>query len=348
MYFSGTYFHNFRNLYPERREWSPGFNLITGPNGSGKTNFLEGLNILSGWGPLEKKAKISNLVKWNSESSSLWGMACGEERSEMFASLRARCQLKSGGKAIGAAEMRGHVPVLSFLPGHMSLLKGGASYRRYLLDMVGALMSVSYAKILRDYRVVLRQKSAMLRRGRDARAADRLLSSLGSWLWTARDEILKMIYTETENFRNLLPAPMDFFFVRGGGGLDEKASDDFRKSLAGARDKEIASRMPLVGPQRDDIKFMCGGIEASCALSRGQSRRAVSAIVLASSLVVERRLGRKPVLIFDEITSELDESGRTSSVEALVGTGCQVFATTTDPMASDGVEIHKMRDGRFL
>jgi DNA replication and repair protein RecF len=348
MYFSGTYFHNFRNLHPERREWSSGFNLITGPNGSGKTNFLEGLNILSGWGPLDRKVKMANLVKWNEESSSLWGMARGEDEREMFASLRSKCQLKSDGKTIGATETRRQTPVLSFMPGHMSLLKGGASYRRQLLDMVGVLVSVSYTKILHDYRIVLRQKSVMLRRRRDSRAADRLMASLGSWLWTAREEILKMIREEMKNFSNLLPTAIDFFFIRGGGGLEDKASDDFKKSLAKARDKEILCRTPLVGPQRDDIKFMCGDVEVSCALSRGQSRRAVSAVILASAMVVERRLSIKPVLLFDELTSELDESGRTSSIESLIETGYQVFATTTESLEYDGIEIHKMKDGMFL
>jgi DNA replication and repair protein RecF len=349
MYFSETYFHNFRNLCGERREWSKGLNIITGPNGSGKTNFLESLNVMSGWGPLEGNSKISNMARWNSdEPVSLWGRVHGEESLDMFASLRTRCQLKCGDKSIVAAEMRRRVPVLSFMPGHMSLLKGGASNRRRLLDMTGALVSASYAKILRDYRVILRQKSVLLRRRRDAHTTDRLLVPLGSWLWTAREEIVRMISSAMVNFSDLLTSPMDFFFRRGGGGLDERPLDDFKKSLAGMRERERVSGIPLVGPQRDDVEISCGGVDASVALSRGQSRRAVSAIVLASALVVERRLQRKPVLIFDEITSELDEIGRAKEIESLLGTGYQVFATTADVPDAEGVEIYKMKDGRFL
>lgn len=335
-------------------EWPPGFNVITGPNGAGKTNFLEGLNLMAGWGPFESRMKISGVIRWNFGEGEhignalLWGRVNGEESSEVFASLRSRCQLKCDGKSAGAAEMRRKIPVMSFMPWHMSLLKGGASHRRQLLDMIGALVSVPYARILHDYRIVLRQKAVLLRNRRNSSAADRLLVSLGVWLWTAREEILRMLRKEMDRYSEFLPAPMDFFFKRGGGDLDEDPSEDFKKSLRAAKEREFFARQPLVGPQRDDVKFTCGGIDAAAALSRGQSRRAVAALMLASAAVVERRLGKKPVMIFDEITSELDEPGKSMMVETLRGTGYQVFAATTDIRAYGGIEVHKMNDGRFL
>ena len=351
MFFSETYFHNFRNICGERHEWSPGVNVIVGPNGAGKTNFLEGLNLLSGWGPIEKNVKIANIICWNSgrsQAASLWGRVCGEEPLDVFASLRTRCQLKRNDKTIAASDMRRGIPVLSFMPGHMSILKGGASYRRHLLDMTGVLISIPYSKILRDYSLMLRQKSALLRKREDTHNADRILVSLGSWLWTARGEILKMTASAARNFSDLLPRPMDFFFSRGGGGMDKNPSDDFRKSLKRACERERALGIPLVGPQRDDVRLTCDGMDASVVLSRGQIRRAVSVLILASALVVERRLMRKPVLLFDEITSELDESGRTREIESLMATGYQVFATTADVPAYSGVEIYSIKDGRFL
>jgi DNA replication and repair protein RecF len=335
-------------------EWPPGFNVITGPNGSGKTNFLEGLNLMAGWGPFERRMKIAGVIRWNSGenepsgSALLWGRVQGEESSEVFASLHSRCQLKCDGKLAGASEMRRKIPVMSFMPWHMSLLKGGASYRRQLLDMIGALVSVPYARILHDYRIILRQKAVLLRNRREPHTADRLLISLGAWLWAAREEILNMLRREINKYSELLPAPIDFFFKRGGGGMDENPSDDFKKSLRVSREREFYARQPLIGPQRDDVKFTCGGMEAVAALSRGQSRRAVAALILASASAVEFRLGKKPVMIFDEITSELDESGRFMTVEALRGTGYQVFAATTDIPAYRGIEVYKMNDGRFL
>ena len=351
MYFSETYFYNFRNICGERREWPPGLNMITGPNGAGKTNFLEGLNLLSGWGPLEKNTRIGNLIRWNrgaSQPASLWGNTGGEESLDVFASFRTRCQLKRDDKNIAASDMRRGIPVLSLMPGHMSILKGGAAHRRRLLDMVGVLVSAPYSKILRDYGLILRQKSALLRKNADTRGTDRILAPLGSWLWAARGEILNMIEKAAQNFSCLLPRPMDFFFSRGGGGMDENPSDDFKKSLKRACERERALGIPLVGPQRDDVRFACEGMDASVVLSRGQIRRAVSVLILASALVVEQRLRRKPILLFDEITSELDECGRTREMESLMATGCQIFATATDVPAYNGVEIFRIKDGKFL
>jgi DNA replication and repair protein RecF len=326
--------------------------MICGPNGSGKTNFIEGINILSGWGPLDKNAGIANLIRWGKKEedlkTSLWGQVEGEESAEIFVSMRTRCQLKCDGKTIGAAEMRRKIPVLAFLPAHMSLIGGGASYRRRLLDITGALIYMEYARILNDYRAVLRQKAALLKKRRETKAADRILTPLGSWLWESRGEILNMIVSEIKKFAPLIHGKADFFFARGGGGFDEVPSEDFRKSMMAAKDREMRSGIPLVGPQRDDIKIDCGGVGASVALSRGQSRKLAVALILASARVVERCLARKPVLLFDEIYSELDAEGREYVMEALASTGCQVFASTAEASPRGGLDIFKIKDGRFL
>ncbi|MDR1482673.1 MAG: AAA family ATPase [Synergistaceae bacterium] len=352
MYFKETYFYNFRNIQPERHEWSVGLNLITGPNGAGKTNFLEGLNLISGWGPLEKNTRMSDLICWNSigkgNGASLSGKVSGEADAEILAAVTTRCSLKFDGKSSNAFAVRSHMPVLSWLSSHISLLKGGASNRRALLDKVGALVSPSYAVRLHDYRYVLRQKSALLRKSRDAAFVEKPMLRIGAWLWTAREEILRMLAESLDEFGELLPSPVSLVFKRGGAGIDENPSADFKKAVLLNGDRERAAKIPLVGPQRDDVGIFCGAREAAVALSRGQSKRMASAVILASALVVERVLGKKPVLVFDEMTSELDSDGRLSTIRALERTGCQIFATATDPIFSDLIEPHDIRDGRFV
>jgi DNA replication and repair protein RecF len=355
MYFKSSYFHNFRNLTPERLLWSRGFNLITGRNGAGKTNFLEGLNLISGWGPLEKGTKMSSMATWMDggadkadRKASLWAGVSGEESAELFLSVDTRCSLKLDEKNVSASTVRGRVPVLSFLSDHLSLIRGSASHRRGLLDRVGSLISPSYARRLHDYKKALRQKSVLLRRGSDARAANRTLMPLGVWLWTAREELSRLLVDALAQFRDLFASPRDVEFVRGGGGLDDRPSADFRKSLSENGLRERAAGVALVGPQRDDIRLTCAGRDASVSLSRGQSRRAASALVLASAHVVERSLARKPVLVFDEIASELDGDGRDATFGALMSTGCQIFAAATEPVEFDGIETYQMREGKFL
>jgi DNA replication and repair protein RecF len=282
------------------------------------------------------------------EKASLWARVSGEEDADLFASISVKCSLKCKDRAIGASAMRAKIPALTFLSDGMSLVRGGASARRALLDRVGAVISLSYAARLHDYRKTLRQKAALLKRGRDSIIADRILLPLGSWIWTAREEISRLIGSAILEFSDLLAVPVELKFSRGGGGELPGRSDDFKRSLALKKDAERASRIPLVGPQRDDVKLLCGGMDAALFLSRGQSRRLAAALILASAMVVERSVGRKPVLIFDEVTSELDENGRYALFEALLDTGCQVFAATADPVDYFGVVVHRMIDGRFV
>lgn len=351
MFFKYTYFHNFRNLSQGRITWSNGFNLLVGPNGAGKTNFIEGLNLVSGWGPMERGAKISDVVRWKDgggDRASLWARVSGEEEMDIFASISAKCSLKCDDKPIGASGMRNKIPTITFLSDGMSLVKGPASARRALLDRIGAVISPSYGLRLHDYRHALRQKSVLLRKGYDAKIADRVLVPLGAWLWTAREEISKLIYDALAEFSGLLSSPMDLKFVRGGGGEAAGQSEDFRRSIELKREREIASRTPLVGPQRDDLKLICGGRSAADFLSRGQSRRAASALMLASALVIERVTGRKPILMFDEVASELDESGRNVLLDALSGVGYQVFAATADSFEYDGASVYRIKKGGVI
>ena len=106
--------------------------------------------------------------------------------------------------------------------------------------------------------------------------------------------------------------------------------------------------MPLVGPQRDDLKLICEGRNAADFLSRGQSRRAASALMLASALVIERMIGRKPVLMFDEVVSELDENGRSVLLDALSEAGYQVFAASADSFEYAGAAVYRIKKGGFI
>ena len=346
MQFKTTYFLNFRNLINQRCTWSEGFNLITGPNGAGKTNFLEGVNLISGWGPLERGTKIADLSRWNqADRTSLWARVSGEESADIFASIAGRSALKFADKSVGAGSMRSRMPVLSFFSDSVSLIKGGASVRRQLIDRIGALVNPAYAKRLSDYRKLVKQKSVLLRRRSDTSVVDRLAVGSGDWLWSVRDEIVEQLRRELAGCSRLLPKPVDLVLSRGGTA---DGSGDYRTALELMRPRERASATPLVGPQRDDMMVLSGGRQAGVFLSRGQCRRTASALVLASASVVMKNTGRKPVLVFDELTSELDAAGRDILLGTLTDSDYQIFAASADLFERDKITVHRMADGRFI
>ena len=152
MGFKRVRFNNFRNIEPREMRWSPGLNLLTGENGSGKTNILEGINIISGWGPLDRGTKTLSIPSWNSGSTEV--QLTGElESSEIIkVKISRRYAIRIDDKASSASELRWKIPVLTFLPDDMSIVEGSSVFRRRLLDMVLALIIPPYAMRLSEYR----------------------------------------------------------------------------------------------------------------------------------------------------------------------------------------------------
>ena len=350
MHFKRTLFRGFRNIEPQGINWSPGLNLIVGSNGSGKTNLIEGLNLIAGWGPLEKGTRISSLIQWEktAEGSLLAAEVAGEDTGEISAKISTRSVLRWDGKPIGASEMRYKLPVLTFLPGHLSLIRGSASYRRALLDVLGALISPSYARRLHDYRHILKQRVALLRRGCSPVSTDGLLRGVGAWIWKVREILTCQLSKGLDEFSGLLPCPVHLSFIRGGGGLAPLPEEDFRLSMACCGEKERIVKVPQVGPHRDDIRIECLGRPASDVLSRGHRRRTAVAMMLVSCRLVEKNLGKLPVLLLDEVTAELDKEGRDLLLSALSEGGRQVFAATTEIEKRPSAAVYRVQSGGIL
>ncbi|MCW1712184.1 MULTISPECIES: DNA replication/repair protein RecF [Synergistaceae] len=335
MGYSRVRFNNFRNIEPREIKWSPGLNLLTGPNGSGKTNILEGINIVSGWGPLERGTRSSSLPTWNSGSSEvqLTGQLDDESGEIIKVKISSRYTVRIDEKPVTATELRWKIPVLSFLPNDMSIIEGPASFRRRLMDMVLALIVPVYASRLNDYRRGIRQKTAILRNGGRTELIDRALLPLASWVWKMREEALTMISESMNDMCGLLPCPTDISLLRGGAGTLPVPEEDFRSSLRLNKSREEAMKVPMVGPHRDDILIRANGAPAALSLSRGFRRRTAIALILAAAEGVRRKLGKNPVLLLDEITAELDSDGRNILFCALTEKNTQVFASTAEPFA---------------
>ncbi len=226
-------FNNFRNIEPREIKWSPGLNLLTGPNGSGKTNILEGINIVSGWGPLERGTRSSSLPTWNSGSSEiqLTGQLDDENGEIIKVKISSRYTIRIEEETITATDLRWRIPVLSFLPNDMSIIEGSASYRRRLMDMVLTLIVPAYASRLHDFRRGIKQKTVILRNGGRTDLIDRALLPLASWIWKMREEVLVMISESMKDMCGLLPHPTEIRLLRGGAGSMSLPDEDFRYSL---------------------------------------------------------------------------------------------------------------------
>lgn len=349
MGFSRVRFNNFKNIESREIKWFPGLNLLTGLNGSGKTNILEGISIISGWGPLEKGINTSSLPTWNSGSKEvqLTGQLNNENEEIIKVKISGRFLIKIEDKAISATELRWKIPVLTFLPNDMTILEDSASYRRRLLDMMLALLIPLYAVRLNSYRRGIRQKAILLRRGTPTDMVNRALLPLAVWIWKMREDCTSLLSDCIKNINDLLPSPIEISLKRGGAGTMENPEEDYLYALSINRDRESVLKFPIVGPHRDDLIISSDGKPASSSLSRGLRRRVAIALILAAADGVRRKLGKDPVLLLDEITAELDTEGRKLLFDALNERKAQVFAATAEPFTGwfKG-NVYKVESGR--
>lgn len=348
MGFARVRFNNFKNIEPREMKWSPGLNLLIGENGAGKTNILEGISMISGWGTLEKGEKTSDIPTWNSGSSEV--QLTGELSSGEIVKVKVakRFFIKVDDKTVTASDLRWKVPVLSFLSEDVSIVEGSSSSRRRLMDMMLAIIIPSYAFRLSEYRRGVRQKALFLKKGLPSMVVDRALLPLAAWLWKMREEGIRLLSEELENLSGLTPAKIGLSLKRGGAGMCADPEDDYSASVFSCREREAALKFPIVGPHRDDILITAEGRQASSSLSRGLRRRTAAALMLAAADGVKRKTGKNTVLLLDEVTAELDGNGRNLLFDSLLSRGTQVFAATAEPFSLEiPCAVHTVKDGRI-
>ena len=232
------------------------------------------------------------------------------------------------GKRKAAKELRGTLPSVSFTPDDLNLVKGSDRHRRRELDVLGSQLNANYFQLVRDYEKVLRQKNRLLKDGAQlslVKASNEVFSKVGEQLTSYREAL----------FNRLVPHIAAHYGEIAGSR--EELTAEYAKSwegdipLASAIDLYAEQRRgrALAGPHLDKVSFYIDGLDAQSFASQGQQRSIVLACKLAEAEVIEEMLGQLPILLLDDVMSELDESRR----EALVGErlkGKQTFITTAN------------------
>jgi DNA replication and repair protein RecF len=338
---------NFRNLRDGEYRFSPGLTLITGENGAGKTNLLEILSLLTGWGTFPGR-KVGDLPRWGtSEKAFLKARFEGEYFLEVGSEVGRQNLLRCGSRRCTAGDIRSRVSGIFFIPSDMELVEGSSSVRRRFLNRLCALLHPHYATKLYEYKRLHRQKTSLLRQGRSTSGVDRLLAPSGGWLWDLRERALKLFVNRgLSSVGSILPLPVQVTLLRGGGGLHEDPGEDFARSLKSHAREERRRGRVLCGPAGDDLLLEVQGRLASVVLSRGQRRRLALALMIGMGYLLEGSSHRKPLFVMDEVTAELDMPGRALLFETLQTTTWQVLAATAEPFWEDWPgKIRSLRGG---
>lgn len=354
---------HYRNLEPGVLRPCEGVNVIYGSNAQGKTNLLEAVWLFTG-GRSFRGSKDGELIAFDEERAELTMDFFAQERQQQAKVTIAngkRAAVLNGVPKASASALIGSFCAVVFAPVHLSLIKEGPAERRRFLDAAICQVKPAYAGLISRYSHTLSQRNALLK---DVSYHAELLDTLEIWeeklaryggsIAGERLRYLSGLSKEAQEvYRGISEGKERFsaryrstFFEEGGDA--RQLAGQLRQKLFASRREDLAMGFTGCGPHRDDVEITIDGKSARAFGSQGQQRSCVLALKLAEASMLRRSLGEKPVVLLDDVMSELDVS-RQDYLLNHIG-GWQVFITCCEPdailrMASGAAfEIDK---GRF-
>ena len=254
-----------------------------------------------------------------------------------------RKQVRVNGLRRRASDLVGEINAVIFEAGDLDIVLGAPSVRRRYMDILISQLDQAYLRALQRYQRVVTQRNYLLKAVREGRAQASELDFWDEELFAAGGYIV-LRRRDTVAALSGLAAPiqadlaggetLDIAYDPSGGIAVDGAEDDIRDALAGLleerRPRDIGQGVTSGGPHRDDLRLTLGGLDAGPYASRGQSRTAALAMKLAEAAYLRDVRGEEPVLLLDDVFSELDERRRVQVLEVAAGYE-QAFITTSDP-----------------
>ena len=326
-------------------EFSLGLNLVVGSNGSGKSSLLEAVHIL-GSGRSFRTRRRRDLVTHGESNLRIVGRAIGPDGVTGTIGIEYHpdgLRIRRGGVDVKAAsELAAFLPMVTITPDTYRLVTDGADLRRRIIDRLLFHVEPRYHEHHQRYRRALRQRNAAIRGGiTDDQFGgwNTELATVGEELTTLRIRYLKRALPEMEEtVAKLVGMPIDIRFYRG---WDSAMSLEHacERSLTGDRLRGYTQ----AGPHRADLRFTVNGRLAQHSLSRGETKLFVTAVFVAQVRDLASILGHPPVVLVDDLASELDSDSRGRCLAELKTTGAQLFLTALPGHGLDGGGFEEMR-----
>ncbi len=325
---------HFRSYTDETFEFEKGVNIIVGPNASGKTNLLEAL-LVTCLGS-SYRSTSSGLVQFRKPWTRL---EAHTNQGERIVKLDAReGTLKRTYEIDGEVYARlGHaktIPVVLFEPEHLRLLNGSPERRRTYLDDLLEQTTPGYGRTRRAYRRVLAQRNALLKKGAGHGSSQLFawnirLSELGGQIAVAREMLVARLGQDLAPlYKKLSGDKASVSLVYMGSCSTQNYSSELLQKLEKQQDMDYLRGFTSYGPHRDDLQLLFDKHEAATIASRGETRTLLLALKIMELKLLEEIRGQKPLLLLDDVFSELDGARRQALTKFL--SDYQTFITTTD------------------
>jgi len=335
---------DFRNYEQAEFKLGERLTVIGGPNAAGKTSIIEAIQLTTA-GQSFRNPLWKETIRRGAESARVTMEAAGDGRSLRVGmdvdSLGRRAYSVNGSKVRRVADMRRYLPSVVFAPDHMAMVKGSAEKRRTLLDSLGDQLSGTYEALRKEYDRILKQRNAALKEGH-TEVADTLAEKLvhtGAKYTAHRVRLLERIkgyarenhaeLADGEALGSAYTPPWAGGPVLSPDPDPAEIEQEIVQALAKTRREEAARGVTLVGPHRDDVDFTLEGVNARAFASQGQQRTIALSWKLAEVTVIKDVTGETPILLLDDVMSELDEERRAALVR-MVDENTQTAITTTN------------------
>jgi len=313
----------------------PAVNVFIGPNGQGKTNLLEAVAMLALSSSPRARRELELVGPAGPGSTIDAEVESGATTRSIAITLevegeRARRTIEVDGVRRRAFDLPGHFRVVLFWPDDLGLVKAGPELRRRFLNQMLVQVNSGYARALGGLRRILEQRNSLLKRiaagegGNDVLEAwNHELVEVGTQIIDARAKAVKDLEPEAARCHAQIAAGerLEIQYL----GPPENLAEAVHNSLA----EDLRRGTTSVGPHRDDLRVLLDGRDARSYGSQGQQRTAVVSLKLAEAALIERRAGERPVLLLDDVLSELDGERRAALLQEIADGG-QVVITSVE------------------
>ncbi len=351
---------NFRNYVEESFEFDDGLNILMGKNAQGKTNCAEAMFYLC-TGASQRIRHDRQLIRTGAESAyisaeveSRYGKitlaaALYENRRELFV---------NGNKVNRSVDFIGNMNSVFFSPGELRLIQDGPDERRRFLNLSISQTSRDYCTALLRFQRILEQRNNLLKEHDVLAALDTLpvwdeqFALYASRIALKRREYLKELTVfarEAHAFLTDGAEELQLTPDKAYRGSEEEIAEKIKRELASNYERDLRLGYTSVGPHRDDIKITIGGTDARGYCSQGQARTAALSMKLAEVEIFKKLSGEAPVLILDDVMSELDLPRRKKLVSRVKDLQCVITCTHAERVlyGSEGKKI-KIQAGKIV
>ncbi len=360
MYIKDFHLHHFRNYKEQKIEFQQGINLLIGPNGQGKTNVLEGIYyLLTG---KSYRVKLENeLILWGEKNFYLQASFRVADRL-----LRLESYYETGKKVIKINNLSckrlsdyvGTVNAVFFSPDDLNIVKKSPNERRRFLDLLISQVRPSHITLLNSYLKIIRQKNTLLKTEKNHHYLRQQLPAWNGQLITIGTKIIqnRWEFTKILNnycrpiFREIFSSQdnMELSYIALGRKNIDETICLFPEIMENKMEQEIERKTVLIGPHRDELMIDLNGKSARLFGSQGQQRSMVLCLKLAEMEIIKSKKDEYPILLLDDVLSELDEFRREYLLKYINTSDKQTIITMTgadDKVITNDIAVYEVYKG---